>query len=277
MAALALVGIAITTFVVPKPSRPRVHREAETVPALLGSTLRNPELLRLDFGIFALHAMLTASFLVVPELLHGTLGVSSRDQWFVYLPVLAVSVAIMVPAIIIAERHRRMKTVLVGAVAALAASQLMLAVGGHEVYVLIAAITFFFAAFNIMEASLPSSGDEDGTLRLDGYGDGDLFELAISGHLRRRRGRRLGQSDCRCPPTCSSSPAHWGCCGCSSRAPCAGQVISRREWYGWAIGPRQTRTGYLRDCARYRASRRRSWSPRRDWPTSKSTRRSSIG
>ena len=156
MAALAMVGIAITTFVVPKPRRLRLHREAEPVPALLGATLRNPELLRLDFGIFALHAMLTASFLVVPELLYGTLRVSSRDQWVVYLPVLLVSVAIMVPAIIVAERHRRMKTVLLGAIAALAVSQLMLAVGGHDVYVLIAAITLFFAGFNIMEASLPS-------------------------------------------------------------------------------------------------------------------------
>ncbi len=156
MAVLAVVGIAITTLVVPKPRRPRVHREAETVPALLGSTLRNPELLRLDFGIFALHAMLTAGFLVVPELLHGTLRVSSRDQWLVYLPVLLVSVAIMVPAIIVAERHRRMKTVLVGAIGALAVSQLMLAVAGHDVYVLIGAITLFFAGFNVMEASLPS-------------------------------------------------------------------------------------------------------------------------
>ena len=81
---------------------------------------------------------------------------SSRDQWLVYLPVLLVSVAIMVPAIIVAERHRRMKTVLVGAIGALAASQLMLALGGQDVFILIAAITLFFAGFNIMEASLPS-------------------------------------------------------------------------------------------------------------------------
>lgn len=156
MAALALLGILITTFAVPRPRRLRVHREAQTVPALLGSTLRNPDLLRLDFGIFALHAMLTASFLIVPELLGETLGVSSREQWLIYLPVLAVSAAIMVPAIIVAERHRRMKTVLVGAAGSLAVSQLMLAVGGHDVYILIAAITLFFAGFNIMEASLPS-------------------------------------------------------------------------------------------------------------------------
>jgi MFS family permease len=124
--------------------------------ALLGATLRNSELLRLDFGIFALHAMLTASFLVVPGLLGDTLDVSSGDQWLVYLPVLLVSVAVMVPAIIVAERHRRMKTVLIGAIGSLAVSQVMLAVGGHDVYVLIAAMTLFFAGFNVMEASLPS-------------------------------------------------------------------------------------------------------------------------
>ena len=87
---------------------------------MIGSVLRNKELLRLDFGIFALHAMLTASFLVVPGLLRGTLDVSTRNDWMIYLPVLVVSVAVMVPAIIVAEKYRRMKGVFVAAVAALA-------------------------------------------------------------------------------------------------------------------------------------------------------------
>jgi predicted MFS family arabinose efflux permease len=156
MVALALAGIAITLLVVPVAPRPHVQPEAETVPALIGASLRNPELLRLNFGIFALHAMLTASFLVVPALLHGTLAMSGRDQWRVYLPVLLVSVAVMVPAILVAERYRRMKTVLVGAVAALAVSQLMLALGGQDPYLLLAGLVLFFAGFNVMEASLPS-------------------------------------------------------------------------------------------------------------------------
>ncbi len=156
MSGLALVGIAITLFVVPAPHRRRVHRESEAIPSLLGSTLSNGELLRLDFGIFALHAMLTASFLVVPRLLTGTLGMSAHAQWRVYLPLLLVSVAVMVPAIIAAERLRRMKTVLVTAVIALVASQGMLAAGGRDEWVLLLALTLFFAAFNVMEASLPS-------------------------------------------------------------------------------------------------------------------------
>ena len=140
----------------PSPRRLSVHRDAETVPALIGSVLRNTELLRLNFGIFALHAMLTASFLVVPGLLRGTLDVSTHNDWLVYLPVLVVSVAVMVPAIVVAEKYRRMKGVFVAAVAALVVSQAMLYLGAGNLYVLLAALIVFFSAFNVMEASLPS-------------------------------------------------------------------------------------------------------------------------
>ena len=156
MVALAVVGIAITQFVVPNPPRLRVHRDAEAVPALIGAVLRDRELLRLDIGIFVLHAMLTASFLVVPGLLRGTLDVAVGRQWLVYLPVLVISVILMLPAIVVAEKYRRMKGVFVGAVAALLASQLMLYFGAGNLYVLLAALVVFFSAFNVMEASLPS-------------------------------------------------------------------------------------------------------------------------
>ena len=156
MVALALVGIAITQFIVPSPRRVHVHRDAEAVPAMIGGVLRNTALLRLDFGVFALHAMLTASFLVVPGVLRGTLGLSAGKDWMVYLPVLLVSIAVMVPAIIVAEKHRRMKAVFVASVAALVVSQAMLFVGAGNGAVAIAALIVFFSGFNVMEASLPS-------------------------------------------------------------------------------------------------------------------------
>jgi MFS family permease len=156
MVGLALVGIAITEFVVPSPPRVRLHRDAEAVPALIGGVLRDPELLRLDIGIFVLHAMLTASFLVVPGLLRSTLGLPASGQWMVYLPVLLISVAFMLPAIIVAEKYRRMKGVFVSAVAVLVISQAMLYLGAGNLFVLLAALVVFFSAFNVMEASLPS-------------------------------------------------------------------------------------------------------------------------
>ncbi len=156
MAALALVGIAITQSVVPDPRLLRVHRDAEAVPALIGAVLRDPQLLRLDIGIFALHAMLTASFLVVPGLLRATFDAPVDKQWMVYLPVLLVSVALMLPAIVVAEKYRRMKAVFVGAVVALLASQMLLYVGAGNLAAVVLALIVFFSAFNVMEASLPS-------------------------------------------------------------------------------------------------------------------------
>jgi MFS family permease len=156
MAALALVGIAITQFVVPNPPRLTLHRDAEAVPALIGAVLRDPQLLRLDYGIFALHAMLTASFLVMPAILRATVALPVQRQWLIYLPVLLASVAVMLPAIIVAEKYRRMKAVFVGAVAALILSQGLLYIGAGNLVVVLAALVIFFSAFNVMEASLPS-------------------------------------------------------------------------------------------------------------------------
>jgi len=156
MALLALLGIGIVQFIVPRPLSLQVKADAETVPGMLGSIVRNPELLRLDFGIFALHAILTASFLVVPALLHARLGVSSSNQWMIYLPILLLSAIAMVPMVIFAEKYRCMKGVFVLTVTALAVSQWMLAVGSGHLAVVLAALVLFFTAFNVMEATLPS-------------------------------------------------------------------------------------------------------------------------
>ncbi len=157
MAGLALAGIAITRFVVPNPPASGAHhRDAQAVPALILGMLRNPELLRLDFSIFALHAILTSSFLVMPTLLDQTLSIGTHSQWMIYLPVFAISVVVMIPAIIVAEKHRRMKQVVIAAVAAMAVSQFALFADPHNALLLIAAVTIFFIGFNIMEASLPS-------------------------------------------------------------------------------------------------------------------------
>ncbi len=137
--------------------------------------------------------MLTASFLVVPGLLRATLGVASQNDWMIYLPVLLISIVVMVPAIVIAEKYRRMKGVFVAAVAALVLSQVMLHFGAGNLYVLLAALAVFFSGFNVMEASLPSLITKVGAARRQRHGDGAVFEPAIPRYFRRRHRRRLGQ------------------------------------------------------------------------------------
>ena len=156
MVGLAVAGIAVTELIVPSPRQVRIHRDAETVPGLIWSVLRNGELLRLDFGVFVLHAILTASFLVVPPLLRGALALDNHDQWMVYLPVLVISLIFTVPAIVVAEKQRRMKSVFIASVASIVVSQMLLHFGGLNGIAVVTALTIFFAGFNVMEATLPS-------------------------------------------------------------------------------------------------------------------------
>ncbi|RJS92189.1 MFS transporter [Salinisphaera sp. Q1T1-3] len=155
-ALLAIAGIAVLYLVTPTPRNVRSHRDTQAVPALFGRVLADGELLRLDFAIFALHAILTASFIALPNMLRGVLGIHQDWQWIIYLPTLAVSVALMIPAVILAEAKRRMKPVFVASVAVLCLTPAVFAVYRDSLVEILVLLTLFFAAFNIMEASLPS-------------------------------------------------------------------------------------------------------------------------
>jgi len=90
------------------------------VPGIAGlADALGPELLRLNFGIFALHMVQMALFVVVPPMLVAA-GLALADHWMLYLPVVLASFAVMVPPILYADRRNRPKPVLVGSVALLA-------------------------------------------------------------------------------------------------------------------------------------------------------------
>ena len=199
MVVLSVLGMAITRFVVPDPLGLHVQRDAEAVPAKLVSVLKDGELLRLDFGTFVQNAMLTASFLVVPGLLHSALNVTSHDQWIVYLPVLIISLLVTVPAIIAAEKHRLMKTVFVSAVVALAASQMLLVFAAQNLYALLIALTIFFSGFNVMSATLPSLITKSAPLDAKGtatgiYSSSQFLGIFIGGVVGGWAHQRMGDT-----------------------------------------------------------------------------------
>jgi len=149
---LALAAIALLRRVVPEGSAPA---ERADKPANWKKALVDRELLRLNYGIFALHAALLALFVQVPFMLRDN-GVAPSRHALVYLPVLVLSVALMLPALWQADRPRRTKPVFVGAIAVLFVGQAMLAVAGTSLAMTIAALVVFFTAFNLLEAVLPS-------------------------------------------------------------------------------------------------------------------------
>ena len=152
---LALAAIAVVLYWIPDPADTHYHADASANPARLKDVLRNPQLLRLDFGIFALHAAQMAMFVVVPVALQNS-GLALDQHWAVYLSVLIGSFALMVPAIIYGEKRGKMKPVFIAAVALMLAAQVGLAFGIDNLRGIVAALFFYFVAFNLLEASLPS-------------------------------------------------------------------------------------------------------------------------
>ena len=153
---LALLAILVIKYVTPNPGKTAFHSDAEANPAKLGDVLRNTELLRLNWGIFALHAAQMAMFTVVPFALVKAGGLDGEHHWQVYLPVLLGSFVLMVPAIIYGEKRGELKRVFVSAVALMLAAQVGLAFSMEIFWGVVAALFAYFVAFNVLEASLPS-------------------------------------------------------------------------------------------------------------------------
>ncbi|TAN85661.1 MAG: MFS transporter [Gallionella sp.] len=152
---LALLALLVVRLVIPDPVITRFHSDAEPNVRRFGEVLRNKDLLRLDFGIFAVHAILMSVFLRVPFLLKSD-GLDVSQHWKIYLPVLVLSVVLMLPFFILAGKKGKMKPVFLLSIALAMVSQIMLLFAQHSVWGVAAALLVFFTAFNVLEAKLPS-------------------------------------------------------------------------------------------------------------------------
>lgn len=154
-AGLSLLAMLVLLLIVPNPQKGLTHRDTELIPSQIGKVLSHPDLLRLDYGIFVLHLMLTASFVVVPLVMRDA-GLIQQKHWLVYLPVLVTSMAMIIPFVILAEKKRQMKKVFIGAIAALIIADTGLAGFYENLTGVIASLWLFFCGFNLLEATLPS-------------------------------------------------------------------------------------------------------------------------
>jgi len=154
-AALTLLAILAVIYIVPDPQQSKLHRDAEFVPEETMQVLKNPDLLRLNYGIFTLHLILMAIFVVVPSLMRKA-GLIAGHEWMVYLPVFVISMAFAVPFVILAEKKRKMKQVFIGAIAVLVMAEVGLSAVHQNLVGIIGFLWLFFCGFNLLEATLPS-------------------------------------------------------------------------------------------------------------------------
>jgi MFS family permease len=155
--ALALGAIVVTLYVVPDASdgAPAAPEGSQGV-ARLGAGARDADLLRLNFGIFVLHCVQMAMFVVVPGWLVERAGVPLAEHWKIYLAVLVLSFLLIIPPLFWSERKGRLRAMFLSAVVLLACVAAALATEPTGLVPMAGLLLAFFAGFNILEASLPS-------------------------------------------------------------------------------------------------------------------------
>ncbi|AZG07103.1 MFS transporter [Pigmentiphaga sp. H8] len=151
IAALGVAALGVAAWVVPAaPPAPRGE------PVSMSSVLSHPDLLRLNLGVFTLHLIQVALFVVVPAALARTGGLDAATLWKVYLPVVLASFVVMVPVIGVTERYATHRKTLLGAVAGLVLVCMFLPWAQDRYGWLVGAMIAFFSVFNILEAMQPS-------------------------------------------------------------------------------------------------------------------------
>lgn len=155
-AALTLGAILAVRFYIPNPLITRFHSDAEMSRSRLPVVLRDRQLLRLNYGVFALHAAQMAMFTVLPLILTTVGGLDLQHHWQVYLPLVLCSFVLMVPAIIYGEKKHHLKGVFVAGIALMLLAQIGMALYLPSLTSIVLWLGLYFIAFNILEATQPS-------------------------------------------------------------------------------------------------------------------------
>ena len=114
------------------------------------------ELIALDFSVFSLHLILASGFIVMPLLIMENQIVSMIDNWQLYLPAVLLSFIGMIPLIIISEKFKKTKYILLLSIFLIIISQIIFYISNLNFSVFLITLTIFFVAFNAVEAILPS-------------------------------------------------------------------------------------------------------------------------
>jgi predicted MFS family arabinose efflux permease len=114
-------------------------------------------LLRLNFGVFVLHAVQLAMWMAVPRMLEQA-GLPRDHHWWVYLPAVLGSFMVM-GGMFPMEKRGYLRAVFLAAVGLITVVQvgfLAVASGSPSIGALAALLFVFFCGFNVLEASQPS-------------------------------------------------------------------------------------------------------------------------
>ncbi|MFW0025109.1 MAG: MFS transporter [Coxiella endosymbiont of Dermacentor nuttalli] len=185
----ATLGIILLYTVVPASPQallPLCPREEFESRRYFKNVICNSALLRLDFGIFSLHCILTAMFINIPIILSRIINLTEHEQIFFYLIILFLAFIAAIPLIIFSEKKYQLKLSFISAIAFLIVCQFLFMVFCHSIIEISAILFFFFTVFTLLEAMLPSLISKIAPIRQKGmalgiYSSSQFFGIFFGG------------------------------------------------------------------------------------------------
>ena len=154
--ALALLGVGVVIWWAP-PAPPMLLSAPGQERGQLADVLVHADLMRLNIGVFVLHAVQLAMWVAVPSLLVQS-GLNKWLHWQLYLPVVVVSL-LFLGVVFAMERRGHLKKMFllsIGLIAVVQVGLLVQSLGTPSLGGLAVLLLVFFCGFNALEVALPS-------------------------------------------------------------------------------------------------------------------------
>ena len=155
IAALAVVAILVIYFLTPEPEEQFAQKDSIASRNQFSMIFKDGQLMRLNFGIFTLHFLLTSFFVAFPHRLIG-LDIDLAEHSWLYLVTMVAAVILMLPMIIFAEKKRQHSRMMLAGVMLIAIVQFCFGMFQFPLAIVVIAMIVYFTGFNLMEALLPS-------------------------------------------------------------------------------------------------------------------------
>jgi len=152
IAIMSLIAMAVVIYYIPNPKR---YLRNERIDYLIRKIIFDKVFLKLDYGIFALHASQIIMFMMIPLMLNG-IGYPIKYHWQIYLPVFVLSMLAIIPMIILSSKKKMLRSFFLLNIFLLIFVQYLFMNWSDSKQSIMITLLIYFIAFNFLEATLPS-------------------------------------------------------------------------------------------------------------------------
>jgi len=152
IAILSVIAMGVVIYYIPNPIS---YSRNEKIDYPIKKIIFDKVFLKLDYGIFALHASQIIMFMMIPLMLNG-IGYPIKYHWQIYLPVFVLSMLAIIPMIILSSKKKMLRSFFLLNVFLLIFVQYLFMNWSDSKQSIMIILLIYFIAFNFLEATLPS-------------------------------------------------------------------------------------------------------------------------